>query len=398
MVTSSLVLWTSFFLFASIAAYPEQALESSQVDLDVLWNAVPKDELIDTSHILTGYFPKIILSSTSPDVTLDETSKRAVVIEQYKLRYSRLSINSTTNDKLWAITTAPDALRDTLVQAIDEATTHSRHDLTNCFVSSASNLSLIMKPVDQNQTRDPFNWQDFSSVASILLKAMDGDSGNATTSFVGVVLDPTGRSIVDVAVIPTFVRVAGNGTVMDGTSDILSPNTHLPRNDDQDQAHTIHKRARRLIEGTPYVLMIHRGVGTLQALALNMLAKYVLDMIAMDFFPDPAGYSAISTNHLNDGHSSLPGDAVFNFQVVGPNLSHDEMFAILHEIRSTISLYTWGGDATATFSALKGQVLTTAGIIVARWSFGRGPAFLNSCGRILVENPDGTTAWGCLVG
>jgi len=309
---------------------------------------------------------------------------------QYNIRYSVNAIRSTSNDVLMSIPIPASDLRAALQAAIDDGAKHSPSEVQTSFVSSANGLSVIINTYEARSDRPPFNWQDVSSVASVLLKASPGGASTAN-SYVGVVVNPDGKSIADFAVIPTFVHVHSKGSrsLVAGNS---STNNLRPSLDTPSK---LPKRATYLIHNTGLSLEYDTGAHGITGVVLRMLIIYALDMVLLDI-PGQT-YTTVIASPLGPVRPH-EGHVVFSFRAVnGQRILHQDVVAILTALRDVVTTYVqWNRFPGTPYRSVVGRVLNNAGIAIAYWSVGELLGSVAECGTVLVAQPDGSHSLGCL--
>ncbi len=133
---------------------------------DALLGSIDMSNVVNQSQVVTVQFTHALSNASS---------RRSVFARQsslYSLTYSRRAMNFTSNLTVFVLPVPASDLRGTLETAINHAGKHSASELQSNFISSASNLSVIMNSINKTVDENSFNWQDFSSVASILLRAV----------------------------------------------------------------------------------------------------------------------------------------------------------------------------------------------------------------------------------
>ncbi len=309
---------------------------------------------------------------------------------QYHIRYSTNAIRSASNDVLMSIPVPANDQRAALQAAINDGAKHSPSEMQTSFVSSANSLSVIMNSYEARTDRQPFNWQDVSSVASVLLKASPGGTSNAN-SFVGVVVDPEGKSIVDFVVIPTFVNVHSQGSrsIIAG-----GPFTNNLRHN-LDTPSKLQKRILYLIADTTLTLEYGSGTHDVNGIVLRTLIVYALDMILME--PHTQSYNNVVSNPLGPV-LAWEGHVVFSLRALNSQrIPREDMLKILTAIRDVVTAYVeWNMFPRTRYRSVVGRVLNNAGNPIARWSVGELLGSLDECGTVLVAHPDGTHGVGCL--
>ncbi|MCJ1364390.1 hypothetical protein MMC16_003500 [Acarospora aff. strigata] len=333
--------------------------------------------LVDLAEIVTVPLPS-------------RTSGRQITGGLFNVRYSRKAIKSTLGNTLISIPVRADDLRETLQTAIANARTHSPSETQTYFVSTAKGLSVIVKSIIAAPDRDAFNWQDFSSVASVLLKATpEGDK--ITDSFVGVVVNSEGKSIVDVAVIPAFGHVHSNKirSLPDSALSITDPKLNM------DSPSRLEKRVTYPIPGTALTMQSSVGMSRVNALALRLLVLYAIDMVMMN--DSDESYSTITAT-LTDRISTRYGQAAFSVRALnGQKISLLDMMAIILEMHDLVGLYlTTNENPAGLYRALVGKVLKADGMAIAHWSIGEPMGSPTECGLVVVQHPDESQVLGCL--
>lgn len=309
---------------------------------------------------------------------------------QYSIRYSVNAIRSTSNGILMSIALPANDLRAALQAAIDNGAKHSPSEMQTSFVSSANSLSVIINSYEAKSNRPPFNWQDVSSVAAVLLKASPGGASDVN-SFVGVVVNPEGNSIVDFAVIPTFVHIHSKGS---RSLIPVRPSTNNPRHN-LDTLRRLQKRVSYHIDGTGFSLEYDTGPHDVNGFVLRMLIIYALDMLLLDT-PSRA-YTTVVSSPLGpviarDGH------VVFSLRAMNSQrISRLDILTIMSAIRDVVSTYVQRNRYPGLpYKSLVGQVLNNAGVAIAHWSVGELLGSVDECGMVLVTQPDGSHGLGCL--
>ncbi|KAI9669529.1 MAG: hypothetical protein M1817_004648 [Caeruleum heppii] len=339
-------------------------------------------------------FTKLLLNFDASSVAFPahtiESAKRQLNPAQYVFRYSRVAIKSTRNETLYALPVKADAVRGVLRTAIATGKTHGPAELSSRFWVSASNLSVIMQSRDEMPGLQSFSWADFLTIAAIMTQAT-AVGNNFTGSFVGVVIDPDGRPVVDVAILPAVVRVSYNST--DSNSDAVASGS-AGRGDGGNKL-----RQRELItfpiKGTSYDLSLSYNQKRVMQQALVLLAQYVVDLVQLDY--DSDNYAAIETSRLTSSSAEIFGDATFSLRTLTGRLSRDETLAILKTVLRLVNYHTrLHEDPTRLLHALSGRVLNDSGVSIAQWSIGEAAGSIANCAQMLVEHPDGSFAVGCL--
>lgn len=309
---------------------------------------------------------------------------------QYSIRYSVNAIRSTSNAVLMSLMVPANDLRAALQAAINDGAKHSPSEKQTYFESSASGLSVIMISYEARPDRAPFNWQDVSSIASVLLKAVPG-GGNTANSFVGVVVNPEGMSIVDIAVIPSFAHVRSKGSRSLAVTD--SPTSRTSH--DADTPSKLQKRASYPVHDTGLTLEYLKGVNQVTGIVLRTLIIYALDMVVMDI-PGRA-YISIVNNPLGPV-AAHEGHVVFSLRAVNSQrIPQRDAVAIITAIRDVVTTYVeWNRFPGTQYRSVVGRVLNSAGVAIAHWSVGELLGSMDECGTILVAHPDGSHSIGCL--
>lgn len=309
---------------------------------------------------------------------------------QYNIRYSVNAIRSTSNDVLRSIPVPANDLRAALQAAVNDGAKHSPSEMQTSFVSSANGLSVIMNTYEARSDRPPFNWQDVSSVASVLLKSSPGGASSAN-SFVGVVVNPEGKSIVDFAVIPTFVHVHSKGSR--SLVAVAPPTKYAERS--LDTPSKLQNRATYLIHNTALSLEYDTGSHGVNGLVLRMLIIYAMDMVLLDV-PDQT-YTTVIASPLgpvqpNEGH------VVFSLRAVNSQrISRQDALTITSAIGAVVTTYVqWNRFPGTPYRSIVGRVLNNDGIGIAYWSVGEPLGSVAECGTVIVAQPDGSRALGCL--
>ncbi len=340
-------------------------------------------EVVDTSKIISVEFPKAISSKL-------RFAKRQDVSGKYILNYSQTSIATTGGDVIFGIPVQASSMRAALQQAIETAATFTPTDLTNIFVSSAAGLTVVMKSTAKNPDASSFNWQDYSSVASILLAETPTTDG-IVNSFVGVVVGPDGIRFVDVAVVPQFVIDRGNTGAISTTPPPPPATGNEPKNDNLPRR--LHKRVQVAVPGTAY--RIHYSVGTARVAGtlLLTLTRYAGNMVVMNFNP----FEALNTV-ITDGTQEIiteaarglaEGATVFRITTLpGIFIDGGEMVYIMRVISGIVRSYVGQNDQDRSLRTLRGYITTAASeAAIAYWSVGE--AFQHFDG-----NPARCTAYG----
>ncbi|KAI9674492.1 MAG: hypothetical protein M1817_001830 [Caeruleum heppii] len=333
---------------------------------------------------------------------------------EYRIVFSREAITATTRATLWAVPVNTTDLRTLLQTAKADAANHSAHDRSTPFTSTTKGLRLVMTSIEKAQCPDSFNWEDYGTVSDVLLQSVVAES-DSRNSIVGVVVDPTGKPLVDVIVLPAYVYINKYRTV-----DSSEPLQTLPRDVSPRDRHSQHdiaaldlassewttrsrveKRDKiRPVQGTDLTLHVRTVAAQTTAYALSVLASYAVNAIHCDstlrrhqnFL---SGYSIFETSKLLD--TDFLGGVVFHLRsTAGPIKGHD-MVEIVRSINQIIRKRSLDRDLDDRVPALVGKVVNAAGYAVAHWSVGIAVAAASSvCAEALVVNPDGTGALGYL--
>ncbi|KAI9673164.1 MAG: hypothetical protein M1817_003026 [Caeruleum heppii] len=331
----------------------------------------------------------------------------------WQILHSRKAVNGTAGMLLRAMPVGPPDLKALLERAIVDATLHTALDLSNSFTSYANRLRLFMTSVDDHPTSESFNWQDYRSVAEILLKSVINEP-ESTTSIVGVIVDPQGRRAVDVVSLPAFVHVRVNGSVEFAhpprtRAPPKMPDTveNLPRRHVSSSS-TSKRDVTTRIEGTTMTLQMRRTSHRVTAQALYWLADFVVNMVLADTNyradDDPAfayGYTALQTADRfreNSMAKRLFGDLVFRFATTtARQIDEKDMLRIVRAIDEFVRKYTNHVARGEKVASIAGKVLDS-GQAIAQWSIGLSAESAASvCTEAVVIQPDGTQALGCLV-
>ena len=309
---------------------------------------------------------------------------------QYSIRYSVNAIQSTSNDYLMAIPVSAVDLRAALQAAINDGTKHSPSEMQTSFQSTANGLSVIMNSYEPKSNRPPFNWQDVSSIASVLLKASPGGVSTANC-FVGVVINPEGKSIVDIAVLPSLIHIQRKAL---RSVAALDSSTSHPRHN-VDTPSRLQKRVLYPVRGTVLTLDYETGAHSITGVALRMLIDYALDLVVLDV-PGRAYYRILSSPLgpilAGEGH------VIFSLRAVNSQpIAQSDVVAILTAIRAVVTTYTqWNRFPGTPYRSVVGRVSNNAGVVIAHWSVGEPMGSAGECGTVVVLQPDGSHGLGCL--
>lgn len=362
---------------------------------DALIGSIDNSNVVNQSEIVTVQFTHALS---------DASSHRSVLARQsslYSLTYSRRAMKFTSNLTVFALPVPASDLRVTLDTAINNAGKHSASELQSNFISSASNLSVIMNSINKTVDGDSFNWQDFSSIASILLHAVTLHP-NLNRTFVGMVKDSSGNPVVEVAVLPEYVIVGNDGEPsplnMDPSSSSsaatakMAP-SHLPKR--------VIPHAQSRISGTTFTTTITLTPGRVHVMFLRTLMATAINMVAMD--PGRHTYSAMVTESFANVVQNFMANASgrINFSLRTENivrLRNYEMLAILDTIYQLVDadMYAAAQAATPSFWSWSGQIIDQLGAVIAQWSLGE-PNQALGCSSFTATQADGSVIYGCLV-
>jgi len=360
---------------------------------DALLGSIDMSNVVNQSQVVTVQFTHALSNASS---------RRSVFARQsslYSLTYSRRAMNFTSNLTVFALPVPASDLRGTLETAINHAGKHSASELQSNLISSASNLSVIMNSINKTVDENSFNWQDFSSVASILLRAVT-QHPNLNRTLVGIVNDPSGNPVVQVAILPEYVIVGNDGKPsllnMDPSlSSAATANTtpsHLPKR--------VIPTAQTRISGTTYTTTFALTLGTAPGVFLRTLMASAINMVAMD--PRRRTYSALVTESFAYMVQTFVAstNTRTNFSLRTENivrLRHHEMLAILNTIYRLVDadVLATAQNLNPRFWSWSGQVIDQAGLVIANWSLGE-PNQALGCSSFTATQADGSLIYGCL--
>ena len=311
-------------------------------------------------------------------------------------------MNFSSNATVYGLSVCASDLHDTLQTAINNAAQHSAAELQSSFISSASNLSVIMNPINKTVDERSFNWRDFSSVASILLNAVE-QHPDVYCTFFGVVKDPSGTPVVEVVIVPEYVTYDHDGKPSPPNMDPLTSSS----------TPTIEKLPASLpkrvplprvvpILGTNYHKAITATAGVLHTTFLRTLMASAINMVAMN--PNPQrSYTTMITESFGYMFQSpavnVDGRINFSFRTEPEyQIRHHEILAIPTMIYRTVYTYVYMDNQNRTIPSwsFTEQLLDSNGFIVQRWSLGEISQNL-WCTFMTTRQSNGSVVYECLL-
>lgn len=385
-------------LFAILLIALRVAADTSSVNLtttveDALLGSTDMPDVVNQSEVVTVPFPHALSNASSRHPLFARQSNL------YSVTYSRRALNFSSNLTVFALPVPASDVRSTLETAINHAGEHSASELQSHFISSASNLSVIMNSINETVDDNSFNWQDFSSVASILLRAVT-QHPNLNRTLVGIVKDPSGNPIVQVAILPEYVVIGS-----DGKPSLLNMDPSLSSTTTAETAPSdLPKRARApdrvRIPGTTYTTNFALTPGTAHGVFLRTIMAWAINMVTLDPGRKTRYSAMVAESFAHTVQAVVAGANMrtnFTFRCADiVRLRHHELLAVLEriyylvdiQVRSTAlapnpELWSWSGE-----------IFDQLGNVIARWTLGEPNRELG-CSTLTAQQ-DGSAIHGCL--
>ncbi|KAI9675340.1 MAG: hypothetical protein M1817_001244 [Caeruleum heppii] len=359
------------------------------------------------SEVRTARLPDNLFRIPEPS-----TSKRAEI--PYHLFYSQSNISISLErpqERLYATATLASGLRALLELAVRRGAGADAQDFRTSFNVSSHNLILIMNAIDSSSERPTFTWKAFSSVAQILLDATEPTGNALTPSWVGVVRNPSNKTMASLAVLPYFIvetrppstaSPASISSVVPMSRPI--PSTVAPTN----KAPILHDDGLKLVRrdvydvaGTALRVIITVGRHRLPGAFLEDLIDSAYSMVQMANQAGSEYHSVYMQNPVDHRNNVFQFNTV-NGQVIPAQVMRNIMTRI-SVVAIQYLLNHFGDTDFRPVYSLQGQVVDAFGTVVAAWFLGGPEGQLGEvlesyrCPHVQVVQPDGQIVCGCLV-
>ena len=362
---------------------------------DVVSQPVAIVNAVGQSEFVTVQFSHSSSNSSSLDQSLTKREN------SYSVTFSRQACTFNSDVTIFALPAPASDLHETLQAAISNAEKHSAAELQKNFISTASNLSVIINSLDEKLGKNSFNWQDFSSVVSIFLSDST-KRPDVNRTFVGIVKDPDKKLIAEVAIVPAYLIISDGKPSRLNMDPATIPPTTIPGKPTSSLPRRKKSDTTAPIKGTNFSMRFAMQRGNIPTVFLRTLIASAVDMVAMDP-DDQRPYSAILTESFAYMFPSLAaagnGRTVFSLRTEGDGrIRRGEMLAIISLIYRKVDFHaSLARHVDSPRWRFSGQVVNQLNVTAANWYIGEPDGML-SCGSLVVGQTDGSDVHGCILG